>query len=138
FLPDHWGAARVSAVVDLHAAQPGTRAWAHGSLAELYLVLLAYGEQTCLTTHCAAHKQACQHAQDLMTIAELDSPPISSTHRQFKRHAEWWGDKDFEDTLASIGPPRKRSWLQQEPNLGLTHVAQELVTILAKGLKNSP
>ena len=44
FLPDHWSAAKVSAEVDIYSlnSHAETAAWAHGSMAELYLILLAY------------------------------------------------------------------------------------------------
>lgn len=85
---DLWTVNRFSAERDLDSPDPLTRVWAHGSLAELYLLgLLLDGVDEDHKDECC--RKALSHSRDL--IDRSPEPfPIQSTYRQFLRYRDWW------------------------------------------------
>ncbi len=85
FLPDHWSAAKVSAEVDVHSlnGHAETVAWAHGSMAELYLILLAYDpadvKKNVRLKQEDLWEAAREHTGELLSIAGEGSFPVYST-----------------------------------------------------------
>lgn len=135
FLPDHWGAAAVSADVDFRSQEgrAKTVAWAHGSMAELYLILLAYDpadvEQKVTLKQEGVREKAREHTRQLLSIAGHGSFPVYSTRRQFERYITWWGHEAFESLLIDQKQARKRPW--SEPG-GILDLARELMTLMGK------
>ena len=129
FLRDHWSAAIVSAQVELTVESAETVIWAHGSLAELYLLLLAHARRGLPMSHAQAEKRVLEHAGKLLSLSGHDSFPVYSTKRQFTRYAKWWGHKDFEPALEKASAQaRETSWDKR-----LIDVALEVVELLTKG-----
>jgi hypothetical protein len=131
FLRDHWGAALVSTNVDLcsQEAHGEVVAWAHGTLAELYLILLAYDPNHVPIEQEEVRNKCLDHIQQLFSIAGYDSFSVYSTKRQFSRYISWWGDKTFESLLAKEGRARERPW--NEPG-GIIEIANQVVKKLTK------
>jgi hypothetical protein len=135
FLPDHWGAAKVSAEVDIHSlnGHAETVAWAHGSMAELYLILLAYDpadvKKKVRLKQEDVRKATREHTEALLSIAGQGSFPVYSTRRQLERYITWWGHKDFESLLAEQNLTRKRPWGEAG---GIDELAGKLKTQLEK------
>ncbi|MEN6374634.1 MAG: CHAT domain-containing protein [Smithella sp.] len=129
FLPDHWSAAKVSADVDIrsYGANAETVIWAHASMFELYLMLLAYAPAVVKRQLEFGQKEVREKAQwhisELLSIAGHDSFPIYSTDRQLERYIGWWGHDIFESLLTEYNINRKRSW--QEAG-GIVEFAREL------------
>jgi hypothetical protein len=130
FLKDHWGAALVSANVDLcsQAADGEVMAWAHGTLAELYLILLAYAPGHVPMKQKEIHVKILEHIEQLASIAGLDSFPVYSTKRQFKRYVDWWGSERFESLLAKEGRVRERPWTKSGGIIDLAHQVVKKLT----------
>lgn len=125
FKPLEWGAAKVSSDIDLRQDNNLTIAWAHGSLAELYLLLLAYPEQPGFATHSQSRALVLQHVSSLIKRVDADDFAIGSTLRQFKRYTKWWGQKEFRKLIDTTG--EVRSW---NINNGVVKVADEAVQLL--------
>ncbi|MEZ4266471.1 MAG: CHAT domain-containing protein [Myxococcota bacterium] len=83
-----WHVARASAEVDLKKSDAITAAWAHGSLAELYLLALASDDL--LAAFPDADKRALDHARRIVEIRGFEAFEATSTRRQFRRYADWW------------------------------------------------
>ena len=96
FLRDHWGAAMVSAHVDLEKAQGEAMVWPHGTLAELYLIMLAYDPEKVPLEAEEISPKTLEHIEILLSLTGRDSFPIYSTQRQFRRYIEWWGHEMFD------------------------------------------
>lgn len=132
FLPYHWSAAKVSAEVDIRACQgyAETVAWAHGSLAELYLILLAYDPADVKKLAGISHKEASEkarwHTHELLSIAGEDSFTVYSTRRQFDRYISWWGHEIFETVRRDQQSSRLRAW---DGDGGVIELGKELITL---------
>jgi hypothetical protein len=131
FLRDHWGAAVVSADVDLcsREARGETVAWAHGTLSEIYLILLAYDPNRSDISREEVCEKVLEHAQGLLSVAGYDSFPVYSTERQFRRYIDWWGSDVFASQLDRMGRVRERPWTETG---GLLDVATQGVRILTR------
>lgn len=131
FLRDHWGAAMVSTNVDLcsQEAHGEVIAWAHGTLAELYLILLAYAPDHVPMEQEEVHGEILGHIHQLLSIVDFDSFAVKSTRRQFKRYIEWWGSEKFVSLLAQKGRVRERAWT--EPG-GIIDLVNQVVKKLTK------
>lgn len=136
FLPDHWSAAIVSAEVDVRSHEGGnveTVVWAHGSMFELYLMLLAYDpsdvKKKVELSQKEVREKARWHIGKLLSIAEHGSFPIYSTDRQLDRYITWWGNDIFESLLAEHNITRKRPWREAG---GIVELAVELKAQLGK------
>jgi hypothetical protein len=135
FLPDHWSAAKVSADVDIrsHEGDVETVVWAHGSMFELYLMLLAYAPAVVKRQLELGQKEVREkarwHISELLSIAGHDSFPIYSTARQLERYINWWGHEIFESLLAEHNINRQRSWREAG---GIVEFARQLKTQLGK------
>lgn len=129
FLPDHWSAAKVSADVDIrsHEGDVDTVVWAHGSMFELYLMLLAYAPAVVKRQLELGPKEVREkarwHIGELLSIAGHDSFPIYSTDRQLERYISWWGHDIFESLLTEYNITRKPSWRQAG---GIVEFARDL------------
>ncbi|MCB9730315.1 MAG: CHAT domain-containing protein [Deltaproteobacteria bacterium] len=96
---DWWYVAHASATMDLEALESTTIAWAHGSLAELYLLALAAPELGAAFPDAAELARA--HAADLVARTGRKAFEVTSTRRQFDRYADWWLPAAEETLLAS-------------------------------------
>src|SRR5207253_2692893 len=84
---------------DCHHNDQEERAWAHGSLAELWLLRLAehkLSDEQKSRFIANAHR----HAEELSGFYPgVDEFPVTSTRRQFERYVDWWGTDRFESDL---------------------------------------
>ena len=122
-----WEAAKLCA--DLYAAHPDAeeRAWAQGSLSELWLLKLARSGADADGAR-EASELAVHHAQELARMyPSRDAFPVASTRRQFARYVDWWGQPAFERDLAARGFDRRAPWSGAG---GLLEVAARVVEIL--------
>lgn len=123
-----WEAAKLCA--DMYAAHQDAeeRAWAQGSLAELWLLKLCRpGAPVDEKSVREARERALHHAQELARMCpSRDAFPVTSTRRQFARYIDWWGKPAFERDLAAHGLER-RAWSGAG---GLLETAARIVEIL--------
>lgn len=125
----HWEAAHLCAERYLGHTSPEERAWAHGSLAELYLVRLS---DASLEEDEQQRKKisdlALEHARKLVGIyPSRDEFPVTSTWRQFARYVDWWGTERFEKELTARSLGRRARW---SGRYGLTDTAKGLMEVL--------
>lgn len=83
-----WYVAQASAEADLRRPDAVTVAWAHGSLAELYLLALTSAELR--ATFPDAEARALDHARRIVETRGYEAFEATSTKRQFTRYADWW------------------------------------------------
>ena len=125
-----WETAKLCADYCCDHTEMEERAWAHGSLAELWLVRLADA-----TLSAGERTQFCEHAvREAETLSRLypgiDEFPVKSTRRQFERYVHWWGHADFADMLASRGVERSEdAWTGA---MGVVSTAKRLVKVLGR------
>lgn len=113
---DRWFTARLSALTDLEAEKRETRAWAHGSLLELYLLALGLPLRSALIKPQEARKQALTSWHAMVSLA--DKPfIIASTRRQLLRYTDWWGHELFTASLTKKGIERAADWSPEGPLL---------------------
>lgn len=125
-----WDAAFLSA--DQYRDHPDAeqRAWAHASLAELWLLRL--------TKPGIPEDERAKCLENARTQAEeldrfypgIDEFPVKSTRRQFERYIGWWADDRFESELDKRGRTRPAAWKAAG---GVAEVAQRLADILRRG-----
>jgi hypothetical protein len=97
---------------DLHCVHNDLeeRAYAFGSLAELYLLRLA-GQSLSKEDQQKLIESALAHADRLVSAYPFRSEfPVTSTLRQFRRYVDWWGSEGFEEALAARGPTPRPAW----------------------------
>src|SRR3990170_1091444 len=96
----YWQTAMKAAETDIRYVTD-ERIWAHSSLAELYLIRLAYSE--CLRTEDITREKAAamalEHIRKVRELSKADAFQIQSTRRQLKRYLEWWCKDDFQETF---------------------------------------
>jgi hypothetical protein len=124
FRQGHWNAAMLSARIDLEESSGLDVVWAHGTLAELHFILLAYPPQGLPMSHEEAAERVREQIGLLQSRVNPDSFAIESTRRQFLRYASWWGSPEFEKALPAQGRKRPHPW--DQPG-GLRDLAQEMV-----------
>jgi hypothetical protein len=134
-----WQAAKLSAEIDFRTGDPVTQIYAHASLAELYLLLLAYNEKwlpqqesdegPIKISHQMARIKAVEHAKEV-AYSNLENPfPVYSTWRQFERYIVWWGRDDFVKFLEESELFPK---LDMPGIAGVLDIAKEIVDLFPK------
>jgi beta-lactamase superfamily II metal-dependent hydrolase len=127
-----WEAARLSANRYCNHREVEQRAWAHGSLAELWLVRLGERELTPAEKEKIAEK-AVHHAEELGRLYPWnDDFPVKSTRRQFERYLTWWGTGRFENDLKCQDAKRLAPWTGEPEDFGLIDTARRLVGLLRR------
>ena len=98
-----WETALLSASAYLELNDPQQRAWAHGSLAELWLLKMVQDPLDSATRDKAA-ANALEHAGRLLKLfRDPGAFPIDSTRKQFLRYVKWWGQPVLERVLRASG-----------------------------------
>jgi beta-lactamase superfamily II metal-dependent hydrolase len=129
---ERWKAAKLCADLYSSHAELEERAWAHASLAELYLLKLAQWDLGEAERQGFAER-ALDHANRLIdALPSRCEFPVTSTLRQFQRYARWWGDAHFEEGLSRRRPCRRPSWA------ALVKTAEDLVGMLERGASSEP
>lgn len=124
-----WTTARLSAEFYRDNPSIEERAWAHGSLAELWLIRLA-GQNLTPEERSRSVERAIEQAQQLSQLYPWgDEFPVKSTRRQFKRYLDWWGRPEFHQGLVDRGIRRSKSW---EGEFGVIETAKRLVELLRR------
>ena len=130
-----WEAARLAAEHYLDHQDREERAWAHGSLAELWLLRL-HDENLPQEPRSDFRAEARRHATELSRLYPgVHEFPVKSTRRQFERYVDWWGTERFGTELVERGLRRSSSWSGEE---GLLETAGQLVKILQRGRPAGP
>ena len=126
-----WKAAKLCADLYKDHVVTEDRAWAYGSLAELWLLRLGEPDLT-MTERKEFSERALQQAREVARLYPRgDEFPVKSTRRQFERYVDWWGTPRFEDELVGRGFPRRSPW---DGEFGLVETAKRLVmTLRQKG-----
>jgi len=125
---ERWSAAKLCADLYGSHALLEERAWASASLAELWLLRMGRADLDDDDRQgFAAH--AMDHVNRLVEAYPSRCEfPVTSTLRQFRRYAEWWGNARFEDGLAERRSSPRPSW----EALGLVQTAQQLIAKLER------
>jgi len=133
FREEEWRVAEQSARLDLMIDKSETRAWAHATLAELYVLLLAYPKSTRPREVAAdqiVRKRALDHIDQLVSEKGVGSFEIYSTKRQFERYRDWWCVENFVRELPGKGQRQTQVW---DANAGLLGLVHDIVAKLASG-----
>jgi hypothetical protein len=88
--PETWITARIFAQLDIEKSKGSTKAWAHGTMAELLLLAKYHIPERKVTN---IKKQVQEHCNAIVQLMGEDSFEVYSTRRQFQRYLEYW-DKD--------------------------------------------
>jgi hypothetical protein len=128
FRKDAWDAAKLCAEPYLQHLDPQERAWAHASLAELWLVRLAREGVTPEQKKKYSDRALLHGAKLGQFYPTRDEFPIKSTRRQFERYRDWWSDKPFAEELSK----RSRSRGPWEGPNGLLDTATKLAELLRR------
>jgi hypothetical protein len=125
-----WWLGEKSAQADILLPAIDQRAWAYGSLAELALLRLA-NEQLPKAEQDRNTERAIQAIRQLVGLyPKRGAWQIESTHRQFRRYLDWWGDENFVGYLKGQGVERRRDWNRS----GVMDAAREITAILIQRL----
>lgn len=126
---DAWAAAKLSADRYRNHSDTRQKAFAHASLAELWLVRLG-GKDLADGERKEFHRRAVEHAEELGRLYPgVDEFPIKSTRRQFERYLHWWGDQHFESGLEKHGAGRLAPWNTEQ---GVMQTARRIVALLQR------
>ncbi len=124
-----WKAAKLSADLYCEHHDPEQRAWAHASLAELWLVRLADPDLTGEERR-TIHEEAVREAKALGDFYPgQDEFPVKSSRRQFERYLTWWGDPELVKRVEEHQPGRRQPW---DAPYGVKKTAERLVAILRR------
>ncbi len=115
---EYWKMAKLNASLYLNHADAEERGWAHGSLAELWLLRLASTKpELDDDAREKIAKKALDHAEQIVSIfPDRARFPVVSTWRQFQRFGSWWGSPEFDQILRQFSPladesnARERVW----------------------------
>jgi beta-lactamase superfamily II metal-dependent hydrolase len=125
--PGEWEAACVASDRYLDHRETEQRAWAHASLAELWLIRLASPDlseaqqETCVA-------RAVGHAEALSRFYPgVDEFPVLSTRRQFERYVDWWGQERFAADLEERGTFGSDAWKLGRPVIDLAVRLKEVL-----------
>lgn len=111
----------------LDASSNEERAWAHGSLAEMWLLRLLLSPQS-KAKRAEAAEAAVRHAGAILALFPRPGAfPVSSTRQQMARYVAWWGDRRFRAVLRARGIKRGPGWTGEH---GLLTTARRMVAIL--------
>jgi hypothetical protein len=134
-----WETVRLCAETYLDQPDLDGRLWAHGTLAELWLLRLVDAEQVRLLQddpeqatkrRRAAAREARHHATELIKLArERKDEQLVATCKQFERYAEWWSHPRFEEA-AEFWPGSRTTKPPHWDTLGVYKLAEELIRIL--------
>lgn len=130
---DEWRWAELSAKFHLDAVDAESLAWAHGSLAELYLLQLTRPETTVGVDSPFDKVRTSAEAIAKLYPSRTEFP-VTSTRRQFRRYVEWWGSREFEQMLEARGGRRQGDWHRPR---GLIEAAKLVIDIL-RGPEEGP
>jgi len=123
-----WETARLSAEAYLDGPDTGEQGWAHGSLAELWLLKLAAADAS-PEERAQAARLATEHVTELAKIFRgNDAFAIQSTRKQFARYMDWWGLPQFEQDIAALGLVQRPSWSGEAS--GIMTTARAIIDIL--------
>lgn len=124
-----WEAARLNAELYCDHHDPEQRAWAHGSLAELWLVRLADPSLE-EEDRRKIQEKAIREAEALGHFYPgRDEFPVRSTRRQFERYLSWWGDESFAKLVEERRPDSREPWAAP---FGVKETAERLVKVLER------
>ena len=133
FKPDYRATAFLSCRVDLGSQDKETVAWAHGTMAELYLLELAYREAPRLKDHQKVKQQVLNHIGQLIDNVAPGDFAIRSTRRQFDRYVNWWSKEEFRSRLGDISDQQRGNWREESDSIAA--VAKEVVEKLQSALR---
>ena len=123
-----WEISMRSCKQDLARGDRETKAWAHSSMAELYLLRLftaTEGEADDIS------RMARQHISELLDYYPRAADfPVFSTTRQLQRYVHWWGREEFVAHLGPTAEKRSENWGR------VIDLANELLALLDQAIKD--
>jgi len=140
--PEHWYAAKASADFDAKFPDPQSQIEAHSSLAELYLLLLAYAAEEGprsgwkllppKTKPAAIKQQAAKHVRAIVELASDEGASFIAyaTRRQLRRYVDWWGKPEFVKLLPEKDKAGRKDWSDPKDENAPVAVAQHLLGLL--------
>jgi hypothetical protein len=97
-----WITARQIASWELSSASGESKAWAHGTLAELEMLGAIYKEGK--LDRKEVKRRIMEHCRAICDLAVKDSFPVYSTRRQFQRYRDVWKRDEWQDLAdAAVG-----------------------------------
>ena len=125
---ERWIVARFCADLYGRHRDPEQVAWAHGSLAELWLLRHCRPDATA-EDRARFAEAALLHIDELVrACASRTAFPLLSTLAQLRRYVDWWGSARFVGDLAKRDAHRRVSW----DDCGLVETAQRLIERLER------
>jgi CHAT domain len=122
-----WGAAFLAATSYLDHPSREERAWAHASLAELWLLKLATGMPD--DEHGGPSVKVFEHLEHIAQLyPNEDSFPIRSTRKQLRRYLDWW----VEDRFAAFAQKREHRTPWQNSETIITTATEALGVLRAR------
>jgi hypothetical protein len=140
--PEHWYTAKASADFDAESRERQSQIEAHSSLAELYLLLLAYATEEGpksrwkllppKTKPAEIKQQAAMHVRAIVELASNEGASFIAyaTRRQLRRYVEWWGTRDFVKLLPEKDKAGRKDWSDPKDENAPVAVAQHLLGLL--------
>ena len=127
-----WGAAFLAATSYLDHPSREERAWAHASLAELWLLRLATSGLAD-DEHSGPSVKVLEHVQHVAQLyPNEDSFPIRSTRKQLRRYLDWWGEDGFADVAQTR--EHRTPWQNSE---SVKKIATEAIGVLSARVRVS-
>lgn len=127
---ERWIVARFCADLYGRHRDPEQVAWAHGSLAELWLLRHCRPDTTA-EDRARFAEAALLHIDELVgACASRTAFPLLSTLAQLRRYVDWWGSARFVGDLAKRDAHRRVSW----DDCGLVDTARRLIERLERRL----
>jgi beta-lactamase superfamily II metal-dependent hydrolase len=134
FDDEQWGAAKLAADLYLAHQDPEQRAWAHGSLAEIWMLRLCRSQRVDVDELEHFTGEALAHVDALAAeYSAREAFPVISSLRQFRRYVDWWVHPEFVAALALRQRARPVSW----DDCGLVALARQIVARLERTLLES-
>lgn len=130
---EEWRMAEQSALLDAMVDKSETKAWAHATLAELYLLLLAYPRSQRpreVATDQVVRHRTLKHIEELVSEKGVASFEVYSTKRQFERYRDWWCVADFVRDLPGTERRQTQAW---DATAGFMGLVGEIVAKLETG-----
>jgi len=142
--PELWYAAKASADFDAKSRNPQSQIEARSSLAELYLLLLAYAAEDeskfgrrLLPGQAKAKveeikQQAAEHVRAVVELAQDEAGNfiVYATGRQLRRYIDWWGTSKFVGLLPGRDSDRRNEKDWSDSKDGVIPLAKELLDLL--------
>jgi hypothetical protein len=94
-----WSTVRQIALWELSGASGESKAWAHGTLAEIEMLSVIYREGELDRED--VNRLIIEHCRAICDLSVKDPFPVHSTRRQFRRYLDFWKRDEWQDLAAA-------------------------------------